>query len=203
VIVMPSSRDPEAKNTELEVLDVRSAKDFEKWLVRNHEKSDGVWLRMFPKAAGESTLDWNQAVDVALCFGWIDGQSKKHDDVSRVQRFTPRRAKSSWSKINTERIERLTNEGRMRPAGQREVDAAQADGRWAQAYDPPSRATVPDDFLAALKKNKKAATFFATLNKRNTYPVIYRLQTAKTPDTRAKRIRTFIEMFERGEKFFD
>ena len=159
---------------------------------------------MFKKGASDdATLTWSNAVDVALCYGWIDGQGKKHDDVSRVQRFTPRRPRSTWSKVNTERVERLIAEGRMQPAGMREVEAAKADGRWQKAYDPPSRAVIPDDFLAELKKNKKAAAFFATLNKRNTYPVAYRLQTAKRPETRAKRIKTFIEMFERGEKFFD
>jgi uncharacterized protein YdeI (YjbR/CyaY-like superfamily) len=116
----------------------------------------------------------------ALCYGWIDGQGKKHDDVSRVQRFTPRRSRSVWSKVNTERAERLIADGRMQPAGLREVGAAKQDSRWRQAYDPPSRATVPEDFLAELRKHKKAAAFFATLNKRNTYPVSYRLQTAWT-----------------------
>ena len=183
---------------------MRSAREWERWLQRNHEKvPEGVWLRMFKKGQPESTLDWNQAVDVAICFGWIDGQGKKHDDLSRVQKFTPRRARSAWSKINTERAERLIAEGRMRPAGLREVEAAKQDGRWARAYDPPSTAAVPEDFLAELRKHNKAAAFFATLNKRNTSPVAYRLQTAKTPETRARRIRAMIEMFERGEKFYD
>ena len=158
---------------------------------------------MFPKSSTDHNITWDEAVDVAICYGWIDGQSRKHDDVSRVQRFTPRRARSSWSKINTERVERLIKTRRMRAAGLREVERAKADGRWDAAYSPPSRATVPDDFLRELKKNKKAAAFFATLNKRNTFPVVYRLETAKKPETRAKRIAAMIEMFERGEKFFD
>jgi uncharacterized protein YdeI (YjbR/CyaY-like superfamily) len=186
------------------VLDVRSAAEWERWLERNHEeKQEGVWLRLFKKGASESTLDYTAAVEVALCFGWIDGQARKHDEVSRVQRFTPRRRRSVWSKVNTERAERLIDAGRMRPAGMREVEAARQDGRWKQAYDPPSKATIPEDFLTELRKNKKAEAFFATLNKRNTYPVTYRLQTAKTPETRAKRIKAMIEMFERGEKFYD
>jgi uncharacterized protein YdeI (YjbR/CyaY-like superfamily) len=186
------------------VLDVRSAPEWEQWLEHNHEVvREGVWLRLFKKGASDATLDYSDAVDVALCFGWIDGQGKKHDDVSHVQRFTPRRPRSAWSKVNTERAERLMKARRMRPAGRREVDAARADGRWAQAYDPPSRASVPDDFLRELRKNKKAAAFFSTLSKRNTYSVAYRLQTAKTPQTRAKRMRAMIEMFERGEKFDD
>ncbi len=138
-----------------------------------------------------------------MCFGWIDGQAKRFDDVSHVQRFTPRRERSGWSKINTERAERLIEEGRMRPAGLREVEAARQDGRWQRAYDPPSKAQVPQDFLAELRKHKKAAAFFATLDKRNTYAIVYRLQTAKTPETRAKRLQAMIEKLDRGEKFHD
>jgi uncharacterized protein YdeI (YjbR/CyaY-like superfamily) len=187
-----------------EVLDVGSAKEWEAWLKANHATvPDGVWLRMFPKSSPDHNLTWDEAVDVAICYGWIDGQAKKLDDVSRVQKFTPRRKNSSWSKINTERVERLIKSRRMRAAGLREVEAAKADGRWEAAYSPPSRATVPDDFLRELKKNKKAAVFFETLNKRNTYPVVYRLETAKTPETRAKRIKAMIEMFEQGKKFYD
>lgn len=188
-----------------EVLDAGSPEGWERWLERNHESADGVWLRLFKKnaAAAPDALTYREAVEVALCFGWIDGQSKPHDDVSRIQRFTPRRRASIWSKVNTERAERLAAEGRMRPAGQREIERAKADGRWERAYDPPSRAEVPDDFLRELRKNKRAAAFFATLNKRNTYPVVHRLQTARTPETRAKRIRAMIEMFERGEKFYE
>lgn len=187
-----------------EVLDVRSAKEWEQWLRANHAKvPDGVWLRMLPKSSPDHNITWDEAVDVAICYGWIDGQSRKHDDVSRVQKFTPRRARSSWSKINTERAERLIKARRMRAAGLRQIEAAKQDGRWASAYSPPSRATVPDDFLRELKKSKKAAAFFKTLNKRNTFPVVYKLETAKTPETRAKRIKAMIEMFERGEKFYD
>ena len=186
------------------MLDVRSAEDWERWLDAHHEATtEGVWLRLFKKGQPESTLVYAEAVEVALCFGWIDGQVKKHDDVSRVQRFTPRRARSTWSKVNTERAERLIEAGRMRSAGQREVDAAKSDGRWERAYDPSSTAVVPEDFLAELRKHEKAAAFFETLNKRNTFPISYRLQTAKTPETRAKRIAAIIEMFERGEKFHD
>jgi uncharacterized protein YdeI (YjbR/CyaY-like superfamily) len=186
------------------VLDVRSASDWERWLQRKHDVvPEGVWLRLFRKDAPEGTLTYAEAVEVALCFGWIDGQGKRHDDVSHVQRFTPRRRRSAWSKMNTERAERLVSEGRMRPAGQREIDAAKQDGRWQQAYDPPSTASIPEDFLEELRKHKRAAAFFATLNKRNTYSVAYRLQTAKTPETRAKRMKAMIEMFDRGEKFSD
>ena len=197
-------RAPKPPKREPAVLDVRSPEEWEAWLAANHEAVDeGVWLRLFRKGREESTLDYVGAVEVALCFGWIDGQAKGHDDLSRVQRFTPRRARSVWSKVNVERFERLLAEGRVRPAGIAAVDAAKADGRWARAYDPPSRATVPDDFLAALGESPKAAAFFATLDKRNTYPVVHRLQTAPTPETRAARIRAMVEQLERGERFYD
>lgn len=191
--------------SELPTVDVATAEQWEAWLDEHHESSnDGVWLRLRKKAAAPAgALTYTEAVEVAVCFGWIDGQGKPYDDESRVQRFTPRRARSVWSKVNRERAERLIAEGRMRPAGLRAVEAAKGDGRWENAYDPPSRATVPEDFLAALAKNKKAAAFFATLDKRNVYPVVYRLQTAKKPETRARRIAAMIEQFERGEKFHD
>jgi uncharacterized protein YdeI (YjbR/CyaY-like superfamily) len=195
---------PKAARPEPALLDVRTPEDWEAWLETHHETTDeGVWLRLFRKGASDATLDYVAAVEVALCFGWIDGQAKGHDEVSRVQRFTPRRRRSIWSKINVGRAEALIAGGRMRPAGLRAIEAAKADGRWAAAYDPPSTATIPDDFLAALAANPTAAAFFATLNKRNTYPVIHRLLTAKKPETRAKRIADMVAMFERGEKFYD
>jgi uncharacterized protein YdeI (YjbR/CyaY-like superfamily) len=191
----------------MDVLDVATAKQWETWLTRNGDKTDeGVWLVLRNKAARTArSLTYEQAVEVALCFGWIDGQGRKHDDFpdARVQRFTPRRKRSVWSRINTERAERLVQEGRMRPAGLAEIERAKADGRWAAAYEPSSTATVPEDFLAELDKHPKAKAFFATLNKRNTYPVTYRLTTAKKPETRAKRIADMIAMFERGERFYD
>ena len=184
------------------VLEVASAREWERWLERHHDDApEGVWLRLFKKGRSDATLDYGQAVEVALCFGWIDGQKRKHDDESWVQRFTPRRPRSGWSKVNTDRAERLIADGRMRPAGLREVEAAKGDGRWARAYDPPSVATVPVDFLVELRKHEAAAAFFDTLDKRNVYAVVYRLQTAKTPATRSKRIQAMIEMFDRGERF--
>lgn len=186
------------------MIQVKSKAAWERWLDKHHlDAPEGVWLRLFKKGHAGATLTYADAVEVALCFGWIDGQAKREDESSRLQRFTPRRRRSGWSKVNTERAERLVAAGRMRPAGAREIEAAKEDGRWGRAYDPPSTATIPDDFLAALGKNKKAAAFFATLNKGNTYSVAYRLQTAKTPETRARRIRAMVEMFARGEKFHD
>ena len=200
---MAQPRKVQPPKAEPAVLDVRSSPAWEQWLEANHEAvPEGVWLRLFRKGAPEAALDYAEAVHVALCFGWIDGQAKRYDEVSRLQRFTPRRARSAWSKVNTERAARLMEAGRMRPAGIREVDAAKADGRWQRAYDPPSTAAIPEDFLAELGQHRKAAAFFATLDKRNRYPVVYRLQTARTPETRARRIQAIIEMFERGEKFY-
>lgn len=186
------------------MLTVASAPLWEDWLQQHHEDTpEGVWLRVFKKSSVRRSPSYSDAVDVALCFGWIDGQGKSYDDESKVQRFTPRRARSVWSKLNTQRVERLVAAGRMRPGGLAEVDAAKRDGRWDRAYDPPSTATVPDDFLAELARHKKAEAFFRTLTKRNTYPIAYRLQNAKTPETRTKRINAIIVMFERGEKFHD
>lgn len=199
-----ASRRKDGPVDEPQVLEFRSAQEWERWLGAKHDAvPEGVWLRLFKKRERPKALQYSEAVEVALCFGWIDGQGKGYDDVSRLQRFTPRRARSVWSKVNTERAERLITEGRMRRPGMEAIEAAKRDGRWQRAYDPPSTATVPDDFLAALRKNKKAEAFFATLNKRNTYSVAYRLQTARTPETRARRLEAMIAMFERGEKFFD
>jgi uncharacterized protein YdeI (YjbR/CyaY-like superfamily) len=186
------------------VLEVATAEQWERWLEKHHADTDeGVWLRLYRKdtTPPKVTLTYPDAVLGALCFGWIDGQAKRHDDVSRVQRFTPRRARSIWSKLNTERVTRLVEEGRMRPAGQAAIDAAKADGRWDAAYD--TSAVVPDDFLAELAKHPKAQAFYATLNRRNTYPIVHRLQTARTDETRQRRIAAIIGMFDRGERFHD
>jgi len=186
------------------VLTVTSAARWEDWLRKHHDDTlEGVWLRLFKKSSARKSPTHSEAVDVALCFGWIDGQAKSYDDESRVQRFTPRRSRSVWSKLNTQRIDRLIEAGRMQPSGLAEVELAKGDGRWARAYDPPSTATVPDDFLAELARHERAQAFFRTLDRKNTYPVAYRLQNAKTAETRAKRIKAMIEMFERGEKFHE
>jgi len=177
------------------VLTLTSATRWEDWLEKHHEDTpQGVWLRLFKKSSSRSSPSYSEAVDVALCFGWIDGQAKAYDDESKVQRFTPRRPRSVWSKLNTQRVDRLIEAGRMHPAGLAEVEIAKGDGRWARAYDPPSTATVPDDFLAELAKHKRAQAFYRTLDRRNTYAIAYRLQNAKTPETRTKRIKAMIEM---------
>jgi uncharacterized protein YdeI (YjbR/CyaY-like superfamily) len=184
-----------------EIISFRSASEFRNWLAANHRESDGIWLRIFKKGAEKRSVTYAEALDEALCFGWIDGQKRPHDESSWLQRFTPRRARSGWSKRNTEHAERLILAARMKAAGQAEIDAAKKDGRWAAAYDSPSKATIPEDFLAALRKNKKAQAFFETLNKANLFAIAYRLQTAKKPETRARRMETILAMLARGEAF--
>jgi uncharacterized protein YdeI (YjbR/CyaY-like superfamily) len=184
-----------------EILSFRSSSEFRKWLAANHRQSDGIWLRIFKKDSGSSSITYAEALDEALCFGWIDGQKQLHDESSWRQRFTRRRPKSGWSKINTQHAERLIQAGRMKPAGQAQIDAAKKDGRWTAAYDSPSKSTIPEDFLAVLRKNNKAHAFFESLNKANRYAIAYRLQTAKKPETRQRRMEMILAMLDRGAAF--
>ena len=172
------------------------------WLEENHASSPGLWLRLAKKAAELQSVSYAEALEVALCYGWIDGQKKSYDESSWLQKFTPRRAKSIWSKINREKAEALMASGRMKAAGLAAVESAKQDGRWEAAYDSPSRATVPDDFQAELDKNAEAKAFFDTLNSTNRYAILHRIQTAKKAETRARRIRQFIEMLEKKEKLY-
>ena len=155
---------------------------------------------MFKKDSGVKSVTYDEALDVALCYGWIDGQKNKHDARSWVQKFTPRRARSIWSKRNVEHVERLIAEGKMTAAGWVQIEAAKADGRWTRAYDAAKDMKVPEDFLKELSKNKKAKAFFDTLNKANTYAIAWRLQTAKKPETRERRMNALLEMMKKGEK---
>ena len=173
---------------------------FETWLREYHASSDGTWLLFAKIGADNPTVTYPQAIEVALCWGWIDGQKKSFDAQHWLQRFTPRRARSLWSKINCGKAEALVAAGRMQPAGQAEIDRAKADGRWDAAYDGARTSTVPDDLQAALDAEPKAAAFFATLNGANRYAVLWRVQTAKKAQTRAKRIATLVAMLTRGEK---
>ena len=173
-------------------------KAFETWLVDNASTATHVWVRMAKKGTGVTSIDWTRAVDVALCFGWIDGISRRIDDEWYVQRFTPRRAKSVWSKINRERIERLTAEGRMRPAGLAEVERAKADGRWAAAYDSPATAVVPDDLAAALAA-RDLTEVYAALDSRNRFAFLNRIQTAVRPETRIRRIEQLTDALAQGK----
>ena len=178
-----------------------SPSDFREWLKRNHNDSAGVWLQLSKKAAPEPTITYAEALDQALCFGWIDGHRKPLDKHHWVQKFTPRRPKSAWSKVNTRHAERLIKSGEMEPAGLRAIEAAKEDGRWEAAYDSPATATAPTEFLQALNRNEKAKAFYETLSRANTYAILYRIQTAKKPETKAKRIEQYIEMLGRHETF--
>jgi len=178
-----------------------SAAGWEKWLAANHHDPDGIWIRIFNKESGKKTITCAEALDEALCYGWIDGQKKKHDTDSWLQKFTPRRARSIWSKRNIEHVARLTAAKKMQPPGLAAYEAARGDGRLSAAYDSPANATVPDDFLKLLETNKKAKAFFETLNKTNTYAITWRLQTAKKPETREKRMNVIMEMMANGQKF--
>lgn len=185
----------------LEILAFKSQNEWEWWLDKNHSNSKGIWLRFFKKNSDVTSVTHDQALDEALCYGWIDGQLKKHDEQSWLHKFTPRRPRSIWSKRNIEHIERLTKAGKIKPAGLKEVEAAKKDGRWEQAYDSPGAMRVPEDFLKELSKNKKAKAFFETLNRANIYAIAWRLQTAKKPETRASRMKAIIEMLSKGKMF--
>lgn len=184
-----------------QTLSFASAAAWEKWLAKHHSGSDGIWLRFFKKNSGAATVTHAEALDEALCSGWIDGQLQKFDEQSWLQKFTPRRPKSIWSKKNIEHAIRLRKAKKMKPAGLKQIEAAKADGRWAKAYDSPKAMQVPEDFLRELAKNEKAQKFFETLNRANLYAIGWRLQTAKKTKTREKRMKAILEMLARGEKF--
>ena len=170
------------------------------WLNKNHDKSSGVWLRLAKKDSGLKSISRDEALDSALCYGWIDGQSRSEGELTWLQKFTPRAKRSIWSKINRVKVQALIDNGEMRPPGLGEIERAKNDGRWEAAYDSPKTITVPDELRSALDKNRKAKQFFETLDSRNRYAILFRIQTAKKPETREKRIRDFISMLERGEK---
>lgn len=176
-----------------------SAKTFETWLKREHAKKDGIWIAVAKKDSGVKSITAPEALDVALCFGWIDGQRRAHDDVYFLQRYTPRRTRSNWSEINQEKVRVLIDAGRMRPAGQAEIDRAKKDGRWAAAYKGSRTIEVPDDLQLELDADPSAAAFFKTLSSQNRYSILYRIGEAKRPETRARRIAKFMEMLRNGE----
>jgi uncharacterized protein YdeI (YjbR/CyaY-like superfamily) len=177
-----------------------TAREWEAWLEANHASSDGAWLKLARKGSGIPSVSLPEALDVALCFGWIDGQRRGLDEHYYLQRYTPRRSRSKWSKINVAKAEALIAEGRMRPAGLSEVERAKADGRWDAAYDSPSRIGVPDDLERELASRPAAREFFEGLDSRNRYAILYRLDDAKRPETRARRLEKFIAMLEAGER---
>lgn len=177
-----------------------SARAFEAWLRKNHASSDGVWLSIAKAGAAEPTVTYPDAVEIALCYGWIDGQKKALDEQHWLQRFTPRRARSLWSKTNREKAQALIESGRMQTCGMAEVVRAQGDGRWNAAYDGARTAVVPPDLQAALDARPRARSFFAQLDGANRYAVLWRVQTAKRPETRSRRIEALVEMLARGGK---
>jgi uncharacterized protein YdeI (YjbR/CyaY-like superfamily) len=172
------------------------------WLDEHHTVSPGLWLALRKKGTSEPGLSYGDAVEVALCYGWIDGQAGKLDERFWLQRFTPRRPRSIWSRVNRDRALALIARGEMKPAGLREVERAQADGRWEAAYEPPSTMEVPDDLRQALEANPAAAAFFATLNRTNRYAILHRIHAAKKSETRARRIANFVSMLAEGKKLY-
>jgi len=185
---------------ELPVLLFAGPAELEAWLEEHHESADGLWLKIAKKGAPEPSVTYAEALEVALCFGWIDSQKRGHDETHFLQRFTPRRPRGRWSKINREKAEALIEAGRMRPAGLAEVEAAKADGRWEAAYEGQGSAKVPPDLQRELDANPAAAEFFGSLDGANRYAILYRLDEAKRPETRERRLRKFVGMLERGEK---
>ena len=186
---------------DLPVLSFSTQNEFESWQEQNHTDMNGIWVRFYKKNSGIKTIVYDEALDVALCYGWIDGQVKKFDEISYLQKFTPRRPKSMWSKRNSEHVERLEKSGKMKPSGILEVERAKADRRWEKAYDSPGKMVVPNDFIQELSKNEKAFQFFESLNKTNKYTIGWKLQTAKNKELRQKRIKEILAMMEKEQKF--
>jgi uncharacterized protein YdeI (YjbR/CyaY-like superfamily) len=178
----------------------KSKQDWASWLEKNHGKSAGLWLQVAKKDSGVKSVSYKEALDVALCYGWIDGQKRPEDENRWLQRFVPRSEKSLWSKMNREKACGLIASGEMKAAGLVAIENAKKNGRWESAYDSPSRATVPEDFQAALDGNTRAKAYFEKLDRANRYAVLWRIQTVKKAETRARKIREFVEMLERGEK---
>lgn len=172
------------------------------WLDQHHDDQPGVWLRLAKVGSALESVSYSEALEVALCYGWIDGQAKKFDEDSWIQKFTPRRKRSLWSKRNRDLVERLIAVGLMHDAGLAAVDAAKSDGRWERAYSAPSKATVPDDLRIALNKSPEAKAFFETINNTNRFAILNRIETAVKPETRARRIAKFVAMLERGETLY-
>jgi uncharacterized protein YdeI (YjbR/CyaY-like superfamily) len=172
----------------------------EAFLEGQHASSEGVWLKIAKKSSGIESVTYDQAVEVALCYGWIDGQVRKFDEEYYLQRFTPRRSTSKWSKVNRKKVTELIERGEMKAAGLREVERAKADGRWDAAYDSPSTATVPEDLQRELESNEQARRFFSELDGRNRYAILYQIQDAKRPQTRAKRIAKYVAMLAEQKK---
>jgi uncharacterized protein YdeI (YjbR/CyaY-like superfamily) len=186
----------------LPLMQFERQQDWAVWLDENHASSPGIWLQIAKKSSQMQSVTYEEALEAALCYGWIDGQKKSYDDSSWLQKFTPRGPKSIWSKINRDKAEVLIRSGQMKPAGLAAVESARQDGRWEAAYDSQRTSTLPNDFQDALDKNPEARAFFATLNSANRYAILFRIQTAKKAETRARRIQQFIHMLENHEKLY-
>ena len=185
---------------DLPVISFASRGAWEEWLAEEHATSDGLWLKLAKVGAGIDSVSYAEAVEVALCYGWIDGQAASLDEAYWLQRFTPRRRRSKWSRINRDRASGLIERGEMKPAGLAEVERAKSDGRWDAAYESQGTATMPDDLHRALEKNDAARAFFATLDSRNRYAILHRIQDAKKPETRARRIAKYVAMLNEHTK---
>ena len=196
----PDRRQSAAVAEDLPILLFPTPAELEAWLERHHRDSDGFWLQVAKKGSGEVSVSYAEALELALCFGWIDSQKRSHDEDFFLQRFTPRRPRGRWSRINREKAEALLAAGAVRPAGLAEIEAAQADGRWEAAYAGQRTAKVPADLQRELDASPAAREFFASLDSANRYAILYRLDEAKKPETRARRLRKFVAMLERGEK---
>ena len=185
---------------DLSVLLFKDRSTWHNWLEENHKQTQGIWLKLAKKSSGKQSVSYDEALEEALCYGWIDGQKQAYDNEYWLQKFTPRGSKSIWSKVNVTKAEVLIKSGKMQSSGLVAVESAKEDGRWDAAYDSPSASEIPEDFQAALDKNPKAKQFFETLNKTNIYGFCWRVSTAKKPETRKARIEKFIDMLNRGEK---
>ena len=186
----------------LSIMSFETQQDWERWLTEHHTDTVGIWLKIAKKETGIPSVNYSEALDSALCYGWIDGQKASFDDQYWLQKFTPRRPKSIWSKVNCDKATALIAEGRMQPEGIRQVELAKADGRWESAYESQSKITIPDDFQSELDKNQKAKDFFSTLNSINRYAILFRIHSAKRPATRSARINKFIEMLSNNQKIY-
>src|SRR5215469_822666 len=186
----------------LPIISCAAQQDWEAWLREHHIASTGMWLKIAKKGTGIPSVAYAEALESALCYGWIDGQKASCDEQYWLQKFTPRGPKSMWSKVNCDRATALLASGRMQPAGVRQVELAKTDGRWEVAYESQSKITIPDDFQRELDTNQKAKEFFATLNSVNRYAILFRIQAAKKPETRSARIKKFIEMLANNQKIY-
>ncbi|QHT59741.1 bacteriocin-protection protein [Paenibacillus lycopersici] len=190
------------KSNELPLMLFAERQVFENWLEQHHDTSPGIRLHIAKKNTGVVSVSYDEALEVALCYGWVDSQKEKFDDKTWVQRFTPRRARSIWSKVNKDKAELLISNGRMKPSGFAAIEAAKSNGQWDKAYESQSNASMPEDFALELERNVKAKAFYETMDRQNKYAMLFRIHNAKRQETRAKRIQQFVDMLEKGEKIY-